>query len=566
MVSATCGDRVVDADEGEECDDGDRADDDGCSGTCTVEEGWTCSGEPSVCVACGNGDVEDAEECDDGNADDGDGCTSECKVEGSCAAPTAIELSAEGDGLVGSVTSRSGTGEPGQVEAAECGSDDGGAGADRIFEFELPGAADLTVSVGANFDAIVRVMSDPCDLASELPDTCADEGAVGDEETVVINSAPAGTYYVVVDGKTTQQAGDFRVNVEARCPLDGLKIHRVVLSEPFRTTILNTNSCALDLSRVGVYSQPEAADAPATLPAITLAPHRSRVLTSESPPPTGTTYQGNIRYDLEGYAGAFYLCRGECDSARGANVVDAFRWRGDSQPSIPPLSEVTFDANAPALADRTTMSYYRADYAGVAPDFLAGDYLGAYLVETFEDHGLPGWTPAEDLFYQTDFVGLGGTIGGFSFELSGGNASWNGARYEFVDGIGAATRIQPTYVSLRVRGSDTSINHGQVFLGNEGTEGLGFGSFFRTIGGTTGSLSFGSNAGTALLGLPYSVETWYEVEYNVDWTARTVDVSIDAQDRGTFNLPSAASYTGAGQINIRNPSNAILWVDQIVVQ
>jgi cysteine-rich repeat protein len=558
MVSATCGDRVVDTDEGEECDDGDRADEDGCSGTCTVEDGWTCSGEPSACVACGNETVEGEEECDDGNSDDGDGCNSECKVEGSCSAPTPIELSAEGDGLVGSETARTGADEASQVEAAECGDDDAGDGADRVFEFVLPGPADLVVSVGANFDAIVRLTTEPCDLASELPDTCANEGAVGDEETAVVNNAPAGTYYVIVDGETAQQAGDFSVTVEARCPLDGLKIHKVTTGEPFRTTILNTNDCAIDLSRVGIYAQPEAADSPKTLPAITLDPHTSRLLTSESPPPAGTTYQGNIRYDLEDYAGAFYLCRGECDSASGSNVVDAFRWRGASNPTIPPLADVTFDANGPALGDRTTMSYYRVAYDGVAPDFVAADYLAAYLVETFEDHGLPTWEAPEDLFYEPAFVALDGTIGGFSYELKGGDDSWNGTKYDFVNNLGVVTPIPPTYVSYQVRGSDKTIDHGAVFFGRMGAEDAAFGSFFRSNG------SLGFDGATLSIFVQYQVETWNLIEYsNIDWVAKTADITVNGMDRGTLTLAAA---TNMSQVNVRNPGEATSWIDHLVVQ
>ncbi len=35
----------------EACDDGNAANDDGCSDACTVEDGFTCTGEPSVCTA-----------------------------------------------------------------------------------------------------------------------------------------------------------------------------------------------------------------------------------------------------------------------------------------------------------------------------------------------------------------------------------------------------------------------------------------------------------------------------------------------------------------------------------
>lgn len=42
-----------DMDTGEECDDGDTDNSDGCSSICTVELGWECTGEPSSCENIG---------------------------------------------------------------------------------------------------------------------------------------------------------------------------------------------------------------------------------------------------------------------------------------------------------------------------------------------------------------------------------------------------------------------------------------------------------------------------------------------------------------------------------
>src|SRR5204863_555449 len=44
----TCGNSVVES--GEACDDGGVVDGNGCSATCTVETGFTCSGALSVCT------------------------------------------------------------------------------------------------------------------------------------------------------------------------------------------------------------------------------------------------------------------------------------------------------------------------------------------------------------------------------------------------------------------------------------------------------------------------------------------------------------------------------------
>ncbi|EGD72808.1 hypothetical protein PTSG_04535 [Salpingoeca rosetta] len=81
-----CGDRfrVHTALAQEECDDGNLRDGDGCSSTCTIEEGYMCidHGLVSVCTGiCGDGLKVPADSCDDGNFIDGDGCSSTCEIE-----------------------------------------------------------------------------------------------------------------------------------------------------------------------------------------------------------------------------------------------------------------------------------------------------------------------------------------------------------------------------------------------------------------------------------------------------------------------------------------------------
>jgi uncharacterized repeat protein (TIGR01451 family) len=61
-----CGDGVLDP--GEECDDGNNVDGDGCSADCKIEY-------------CGDGNLDPGEECDDGNNVDGDGCSADCTLE-----------------------------------------------------------------------------------------------------------------------------------------------------------------------------------------------------------------------------------------------------------------------------------------------------------------------------------------------------------------------------------------------------------------------------------------------------------------------------------------------------
>ena len=88
-IANTCGDGWAVSDE--ECDDGNTTDGDGCSATCTVEDGFDCATDSertsqlflSVCapIVCGDGIVNGEEDCDDGNTTAGDGCSDACATE-----------------------------------------------------------------------------------------------------------------------------------------------------------------------------------------------------------------------------------------------------------------------------------------------------------------------------------------------------------------------------------------------------------------------------------------------------------------------------------------------------
>lgn len=92
LATNGCGDGVVAT--GEDCDDRNTRNGDGCSSICLNE------GSQEVGATCGNGDVAyDAtiggEDCDDGNLDRGDGCDALCLNEG---APTSSSI---GDAICG---------------------------------------------------------------------------------------------------------------------------------------------------------------------------------------------------------------------------------------------------------------------------------------------------------------------------------------------------------------------------------------------------------------------------------------------------------------------------------
>ncbi|MFA5124955.1 MAG: LamG-like jellyroll fold domain-containing protein [Patescibacteria group bacterium] len=78
---ASCGNKSVEP--GEDCDDGNIKNNDGCSSVCLWEGAnarWNSR--------CGNGRIEYGEQCDDGNINSGDGCDSKCLYETGYAAGT----------------------------------------------------------------------------------------------------------------------------------------------------------------------------------------------------------------------------------------------------------------------------------------------------------------------------------------------------------------------------------------------------------------------------------------------------------------------------------------------
>jgi len=84
-ICESCGDGEIQAGMGEECEI-DTTAPNGNSFNCEANETCDaychCVPEPST---CGNTTVETDEECDDGNTTNGDGCTAQCKKEMSCA-------------------------------------------------------------------------------------------------------------------------------------------------------------------------------------------------------------------------------------------------------------------------------------------------------------------------------------------------------------------------------------------------------------------------------------------------------------------------------------------------
>ena len=82
QISNGYGDKILDPDGFEECDDGNTQNGDGCSSTGKIEPGFVCRTAGKACEPiCGDGKQVANEECDDGNRKGGDGCSANCTLE-----------------------------------------------------------------------------------------------------------------------------------------------------------------------------------------------------------------------------------------------------------------------------------------------------------------------------------------------------------------------------------------------------------------------------------------------------------------------------------------------------
>ncbi len=90
---SACGDSTTDLLAGEECDDGNQTNNDGCSSVC-LHEG-------SQATTCGDRFSNPGEECDDGGRVNGDGCSSVCLREGSIVANQCGNGFLDGDVIIG---------------------------------------------------------------------------------------------------------------------------------------------------------------------------------------------------------------------------------------------------------------------------------------------------------------------------------------------------------------------------------------------------------------------------------------------------------------------------------
>lgn len=139
-ISAVCGDGIQQEDE--QCDDGNKISDDGCTNTCRIG-------------TCGDGIRQPSEACDDGNLNDLDGCTNSCALPG-C-----------GDGIL---QGKEECDDGNKVNGDSCSND-----------CTIPVCGDGVIQRGEQCDDGNTIDSDDCSASCRLP-ACGDGVKGGDEE------------------------------------------------------------------------------------------------------------------------------------------------------------------------------------------------------------------------------------------------------------------------------------------------------------------------------------------------------------------------------------------------
>jgi len=159
-VPADCGDRVVNQ-AGEECDDGNDVDGDGCDNNCTP-------------TSCGNGVITEGEVCDDGNLLDGDGCDFSCTITecGNGVVTTGEECDdgnrTNGDGCDDNCTTpRCGNGLAGPGEPCDDGNATNGDGCDN--DCSVTECGNGITTAGEQCDDGNAVNDDGCDTNCTVP-------------------------------------------------------------------------------------------------------------------------------------------------------------------------------------------------------------------------------------------------------------------------------------------------------------------------------------------------------------------------------------------------------------
>ncbi|MDX9720543.1 MAG: DUF4215 domain-containing protein [Myxococcota bacterium] len=178
-----CGDGIVTASIGEECDDNNANNADGCSDACLVEPGYVCTGQPSEC---------------------------ELSVEGElCGAPIVVTANGDYPGSFGNYTNDYNL--PGSSSCTGYSS----AGPDVAYQVELAAGDVIDASLATTADGVIYIVTDCDDLS-----TCLVGEDNGGTESVSYTSPVDQTVFVIADTYSSSTA-NYTLTINVRIPACG---------------------------------------------------------------------------------------------------------------------------------------------------------------------------------------------------------------------------------------------------------------------------------------------------------------------------------------------------------
>jgi cysteine-rich repeat protein len=161
------------------------------------------SGAPS----CGDGVVQNGEDCDDGNTDDTDGCNASCKLSGLTPLKTAacpgLPVHVWGGAHAPTLVTKT-TGSGSRSATPSCsgagGTTSGSVAPDRVFAVVAHKSGSMKVTATeANYNSFLYA-SDACMPTANTTLSCANERGLGGDESLTFAVVAGTTYHVFVDG------------------------------------------------------------------------------------------------------------------------------------------------------------------------------------------------------------------------------------------------------------------------------------------------------------------------------------------------------------------------------
>ena len=183
-----------------------------------VDAGAPDTGPPAT--RCGNGKKETGEECDDGNRANGDGCSSTCVRESAgpgdlCSNAVEVPLTQQAGGTLYTASVSGSTADLFNHYGATCG---GGSGPEMIYKVTSPAVGRAVARVVSPFAAVLSARSGCEDIKTEL--ACKNPTVAGAATDIAFPIFPNAPVYFMVDGFGGSK-GDFLLDIEVQTAFCG---------------------------------------------------------------------------------------------------------------------------------------------------------------------------------------------------------------------------------------------------------------------------------------------------------------------------------------------------------